>query len=118
MKVDAAPMQFGEIPLHGTERGLELHAHWHHPIACNDLRVPDSALLIGILVAVRVDHNIFARDFADHRRADKILIPVRRQRFPPNITEAEIVVTAPVKDGHNLRTLPATGKLALDYEIG
>src|SRR6516225_605681 len=118
MKVDAAPVQLGEVPLHGTERGLELHAHWHHPVACNHLGVPDSALLIGILVAVRVDHDILAGDSADDRRACEILIPVCRQRFSPYITEAEIVVAAPVEDGHNLRTLPAMSKLALHYEIG
>jgi len=35
VEVDAASAQFGEIPPHHAEFGIELHPHRHHPIAAH-----------------------------------------------------------------------------------
>src|SRR5262249_51217823 len=117
MKVGAPAVQLCEITLDDAERGIELHPHRQHPITCNHTSIPDLAPLIGVLVAVRIDHNIFAHDLADLCRASELLIPIRGKVFRPEIGKPKIVKATTVKDGNNLRALTAERHLVFDDKV-
>jgi hypothetical protein len=109
--------QFREITLHLTECSIELHPHGHHAVACDHLGIPDLALPVGVLVAIRIDHDILTHDFADLRRTGEVLVPISRQCFPLNIGEAKIIEPTAIEDGNNEGSGAAMGELALNDEI-
>src|SRR5271166_2261278 len=113
----ASPAKFREVPSYGPESGVELHPHGHHPVACYNLGVPDPARLICVFIAVRVDYDIFAHDFAESRWARESLITVGRQHLLPDISEAKIVKAAAVEHRNCQRTIAPAGKLAFEYKI-
>lgn len=78
LEIGASPAQLGEIAPYRAERSVELHPHRHHSITRHHLGVPDPTVLIGVLIAVRVDDDVLSRDLAHLRRTGEVLVPLGR----------------------------------------